>query len=599
MIAPGEIFGEYELIEEIARGGMGVVYKARHLQLNRVVALKMILRGQLASPDDVQRFHREAEAAANLDHPGIVPIYEIGECDGQHFFSMKLIEGGALNHLLASKDSGLREILKLIENVARAVHYAHQRGVLHRDLKPANILLDAAGNPLITDFGLAKQVEGDSQLTQSGAIMGTPAYMPPEQAAAKKDITTAADIYSIGAILYQALCGKTPHQAESTFEMLMQVLEGDIVPPRDLDRKIDRKLNLICMKCLERDPNLRYSSAGALADDLNQWMDGKPVSVKPPSIASVATNVFFNNMRSVIGAAVIGASAGLFLGLGALFEGAARNFGPSKDLDLQELYEAMPGIERTDLWFANVPGYVSRPITLVAPLILVFVGLMLVVVTRPKTQQQTLAIALVAGLLMTITSFAFSVGIISMWATSDYALSTDLEAMARASLLEGDQRQEVVNDILTRYPDLKTKDPADRATFLGAMVSANLCMMAPKALWSGLLLSAFFGLVPSIAGAVHAFHLLRRDARLHRILIPYLEVLLLMLVVLFYCLFEIGHFFYLSTSDDYSLPKFFWGRLPFFLIAVATIPGFCLWNWKWRWSGYMLTTVIIYFLYFR
>jgi len=578
VIAPGQNFGEYELIDEIARGGMGVVYKARHRQLNRVVALKMILSGQLASDDDVERFHREAQAAANLDHPGIVPIYEIGQCDGRHFFSMKMIEGGSFSQHLESIAQDRRSVVRLIEKIARAVHYAHQRGVLHRDLKPANILLDDSGQPLITDFGLAKQVEGDSNLTQSGAIVGTPAYMPPEQAAAEKDITTAVDIYSIGAILYQALCGRTPHQAKSPFEMLMQVTKADIVPPREVDRKIDRSLDLICMKCR---------------------LDGKPVSVKPPSIAAVMTNVFYSNIRSVIGAAIIGAAAGLFLGLGLLFQGAARNFGSGKALDLQALYLAMPNIERTDLWFANVPGYISWPITFVAPLVLLLLGLVLVVLTRPKARQQALAIAMVAGLLMTITSFAFSIGIISMWAVSDWTLSKDMQAMALASMLEGEPRQAVVDDILTRYPDLQSQDPTDRATNFGGMVSANQCMMVPRALWSGLTFAAFICLLPCISGSIHAFHLLRRDPKLHQILIPYFEILFLMLFLLLYCLWEISLFFYGKPSEGFSLLKFCWTRLPFFLAAIATIPGFCLWNWKWRWSGYALTTTVIYALYFR
>ena len=599
VIAPGQNFGEYELIDEIARGGMGVVYKARHRKLNRVVALKMILSGQLASDDDVERFHREAEAAANLDHLGIVPIYEIGQCDERHFFSMKMIEGGSLSQQLESIAQDRRSVVSLIEKIARAVHYAHQRGVLHRDLKPANILLDDSGEPLITDFGLAKQVEGDSNLTQSGAIVGTPAYMAPEQAAAEKDITTAVDIYSIGAILYQALCGRTPHQAQSPLKMLMQVMKADIVPPREVDRKIDRGLDLICMKCLQRDPNLRYSSAGALADDLKQWLEGKPVSVKPPSIAAVVTNVFYSNIRSVVGAAVIGASAGMLLGLGMLFQGAARNFGAGKGLDLQALYLAMPNIERTDLWFANVPGYISLPITFVAPLVLLLLGLVLVILTRPKTRQQALAIALVAGLLMTITSFAFSIGIISMWAMSDWTLSKDMKAMAQASLLEGETRQAVVDEILTRYPDLQSQDPTDRATNFGGMVSANQCMMVPRALWSGLTFAAFICLLPCISGSIHAFHLLRRDPKLHRILIPYLEILFLMLFLLLYCLWEISLFFYGSPSRHFSLLQFCWMRLPFFLAAIATIPGFCLWSWKWRWLGYALTTGIIYVLYFR
>src|SRR5262245_9237427 len=203
-------FGDYELIEELARGGMGVVYRARQVSLNRPVALKMILAGQLATPAAMQRFHTEAEAAARLDHPNIVPIYEIGEHDGQHYFTMKLMEGGTLAEgSLKSKVQSLklaRAAARLVVTVAHAVHYAHQRGILHRDLKPTNILLDEKGEPHITDFGLAKLAEDNSSLTLSAAILGTPAYMSPEQASGQsKQLTTAVDLYSLGAILYELL----------------------------------------------------------------------------------------------------------------------------------------------------------------------------------------------------------------------------------------------------------------------------------------------------------------------------------------------------------------------------------------------------------
>jgi WD40 repeat protein len=277
------IFGDYELLEEIARGGMGIVFRARQISLNRIVALKMILTGQLAGKEEVRRFQTEEEAAARLDHPNIVPIYEVGEQDGQHYFSMKFIEGGSLSKALADRksDSGFHPFVRILLAVALAVHHAHQRGIMHRDLKPGNILLDADGVPHVTDFGLAKKVQGDSSQTQTGAVVGTPGYMAPEQAAAKKDLTIAADVYSLGAILYEILTGKPPFQAATPLDTLLQVIEQEPISPRVHNSRVDRDLETICLKCLEKDPHKRYSSAEALALELERWLKGEPILARP------------------------------------------------------------------------------------------------------------------------------------------------------------------------------------------------------------------------------------------------------------------------------------------------------------------------------
>ncbi len=284
-------FGDYEVLAEIARGGMGVVYKARQVSLNRTVALKMILAGQLAGDDSIERFQREAEAAANLDHPNIVPIYEVGAHGGQHYFSMKFIEGTNLSK--SAKDWGwpsrsresLRNAVVLIAKVARAVHHAHQRGILHRDLKPGNILIDGSGEPLVTDFGLAKRMEGNESQTCTGIIVGTPSYMSPEQARMEKGLTTAVDVYGLGAILYEALTGRPPFRAETPLNTVLQVLNQAPETPRKLNPAVDRDLQTICLKCLAKDRERRYGSAADFAADLDRWHNGETILARPAGVA--------------------------------------------------------------------------------------------------------------------------------------------------------------------------------------------------------------------------------------------------------------------------------------------------------------------------
>lgn len=288
---PLDTFGEYELIDEIARGGMGVVFKARHRGLNRLVALKMILAGPWSSTGDLQRFHTEVQAAAELDHPNIVPIYEVGCYNGQHFYTMKLIEGISLSRRIAGTPMPPRETARLMATVARAILHAHQRGILHRDLKPANILLDADGQPHVTDFGLAKRVPtqgtGDTpptgdDATLDGLILGTPSYMAPEQATGQnRRLTTGVDVWGMGAILYEMLTGRPPFRGNDPIETLQKIQHEEPTRPRSLNPSVARDLETICLKCLQKEPSKRYPGALTFADDLERWLDGRPIKARP------------------------------------------------------------------------------------------------------------------------------------------------------------------------------------------------------------------------------------------------------------------------------------------------------------------------------
>lgn len=382
---------------------MGVVYKAVQLGFNRPVALKMLLNGAWASPTDVQRFRLEAEAVAQLDHPNIIPVYEVGGQEGLHYFSMKLVEGsGSLAQHMARLAGDLSAAARLLMTVARAVHYAHQHGIIHRDLKPANILLDANEHPYVTDFGLAKRTAGGSDMTQTGAIVGTPSYMAPEQARGEKTLTTAVDVYALGAILYQLLTGRPPFVAATPLDTLLQVLEQDPERPRAVNPAADPDLEAVCLKCLARDPQQRYASAGDLAGDLERWLEGEPLSVRPLRLASVLRLWVRHNFGAGAWLVVLGLGWGLLLGVDGL-------------IVVNNLWGLPYGL-RAGLYLLGVGVWFSA-------------GLITVSLVRPRNAAADLAAGTITGLLAAVPGYAISWG----W----WAVQVALDRWGRAGIPYG------------------------------------------------------------------------------------------------------------------------------------------------------------------
>jgi len=314
----GEL-GDYELLKEVGRGGQGIVFRARQKSLNRIVALKVIGLGQWATQAHLKRFRLEAEAAASLDHPCIVPIYEVGEREGQCYFAMKFIEGGQLDEVVKHTPISIRQAVELVSKVARTVHYAHEHGILHRDIKPGNILLDNKGEPHLTDFGLARLVESESTVTRTLEVLGTPSYMAPEQAVGNNPaiagLTSATDVYGLGAVLYQLLTGHPPFAGGTTYETIKLLLETEPRPPRLWNPKVDRDLSTICLKCLEKDPQRRYSSALALAEDLEHWLRHEPTQARRMGVVGRGKKWLQRNPTAV---AVVTLSLALIAAVGVI-----------------------------------------------------------------------------------------------------------------------------------------------------------------------------------------------------------------------------------------------------------------------------------------
>jgi predicted Ser/Thr protein kinase len=460
-------FGDYELLEEIARGGMGVVYKARQVSLNRPVALKMILAGQLASPEDVRRFRAEAEAAANLRHPNIVGIHEVGEHQGQHYFSMDYVEGRSLAELLRDGPLPADRAARYVRTVAEAIHHAHKQGTLHRDLKPSNVLIDADDRPLVTDFGLAKKIEGGAGPTAPGQILGTPSFMPPEQAAGRP-LGPAADVYSLGALLYALVTGRPPFQSDNTLDTLLQVLHNEPVPPRLLNPKIPADLETVCLKCLEKEPARRYGSAQELADDLGRFLAGEPVRARPPTLPFALRAWVRQNLRPTLWTVLVGFAAGLI------------SWAP------------------LELWGNQHPNDWTLFLAVMPLVVCMFgQGVVASLLVRPANRAGDVAVGAASGLVFGLTLFVLVTGPAAGQECVIRATEGDIFRLAEASQGGPDPSAALVK----AYPQLRDVEPFRRGRWLFGKIENDLRTGLFKALWVGLL-AALFPLPISIGTAL-------------------------------------------------------------------------------------------------
>ncbi|MCC9600957.1 serine/threonine protein kinase [Stieleria sp. JC731] len=587
-----KLVGDYDIIREIARGGMGVVYQARHRTLGRDVALKLILSGGFASENDVRRFHLEAESAAAMDHPGIVAIYEIGQHDGHHFFTMKLIDGGSLAENMQRFRADIRALVVLLANVADAIDYAHRRGILHRDLKPANILLDPDGYPVVTDLGLAKHTDCDSDLTGSGAIVGTPAYMPPEQANASKQITTAVDIYSLGAILYDGITGQPPHKAESAVATLLEAARGDIVEPSRLNPRIDRTLELICMKCLAHNPAERYASASELKNDLQNWLLGKAVSVKPKTLVSICGDLIGQQLRSVLGAMLLGVIGGLALGI-PLYSGIAnRLFGKANArFNLDELSKQLPSSDIVVPWWLQPPESLVTFFTLLGIPFCLFLGVMIRRLVRPQDIRQAVAVGLVAGLLMTIVQFAIY-GIAASWQTFALANANQIEQLALAGFLDEPGKLRVISELLDQHPELTNRPGPQQATLVSKLVSIKLMLTSPPVTIGCLSACLIFAGVFCLLGTTHAYRLTQTDFTAVNRTLRYTEVIILSTAAGLLACVYVFMFFGMIQNAQGTIHVRARELVALSFLVAAIGPGWLHAKWFVRWSGYILATVL-------
>jgi hypothetical protein len=446
---------------------MGIVYQARHVRLNRPVALKVVLSGSQATAQDRARFQAEAEAVALLEHPQIVKVFDYGACDlgtGSPcpYMAPEFVDGGTLKHKLQAGPLSGREAAQLVALLAQAVHVAHQRGILHRDLKPANVLLTADGTPKLTDFSLAKRLDVDSGVTQTGQILGSPSYMAPEQAAGEtKRLTTQVDVYGLGAIFYELLTGRAPFAGATVLATLQQVRHEPPEPPRNRNPQIDRDLETICLKCLAKEPADRYASARALAEDLQHWLAGEPVSVRPPTALALVRLWLKQNFGAAGWTLVLGLGYGLLAAWQLGLAGFKRMLE-----ERAQVYEELPSLPRP--WWSlpiTVPDWVIGVSFLFAFLVASSAGLLTLLIVRPRNRFAEVATGLltstIAGLVLFTLSAAgfYTYRLAYVPARGDLTL---LREAAEARAKSGGRLPPETDPVVRVYPDLRDRSEAER-----------------------------------------------------------------------------------------------------------------------------------------
>lgn len=504
----------YHLLAELGRGGMGVVYKARHKKLDRTVALKMILGGQFASEEEVRRFELEAESAARLDHPGIVPIYEIGQSNGNHFFSMKLIEGQSLADRLDDYQPDPRKSVELMIEIARAVHHAHERGVLHRDLKPANILVDENGRALITDLGLAKQLDDQSGLTRTGLVMGSPGFMSPEQAAGKTDLTTGVDVYALGAILYWLIAGRPPFKGETQLEVILQTIDKEPESVRVHRPEADRDLNLICQKALQKSASNRYVSAAAFADDLQAWLDGEPLSVKPPSTLNLARFWIRKNFRTVALSLGCGVLCGFMIGMIILMVMIDNQLAFTKQTYAQLGDLTQPWVVKYFSWIQAIPRWLLGFLPICMVWLTVAIGIWTIGLIKPKSREVGMVAAITASLLAGIVAYTMSLG----WSPiTEYAINEgrqDIELISDSLWMEGPAERELAQRaLMQRYPGLDMMNERTRGRLVFQKIILDQALGIPKGMWSGIGTTLCLAVLPLFFSCTFAGLIWQRGSR--------------------------------------------------------------------------------------